>query len=188
MFESANPKRGKNPKQQRLPLSWAIQKVACHRLCRGHASETTEACKTPETCEHFLICACPSKLKMAPQWEITLHIPVSAGSAAAANVGGRCNAQLAIGALLRRRLRFLRPTWSCLGIPCCGLLIGGSLWWSLWLGCFLDADADMWRFRPDRRPLGRWAKWIPDWGDLGQRGADFQQLTRHIDGLETRFP
>ena len=36
---------GGKPKQQQLPLSWAIQKVRVIRLCRGYASETIETWK-----------------------------------------------------------------------------------------------------------------------------------------------
>jgi len=75
---------------------------------------------------------------------------VSAGSAAAANLGGRCDAQLAIGALLRRRLRLFSvlwlytssSTWSFLGIPCCGLLIGGIFTMVILVAWLLSLDAD----------------------------------------------
>ena len=85
---------------------------------------------------------------------------------AAANLGGRCDAQLAIGALLRRRLRLFSVLWAIYLILYLELswysLLWLADWWNfhygdpLWLGCFRSmlTPPICGRFPPDHRVTG----------------------------------
>jgi hypothetical protein len=69
------PNRGKNPRQQKGRLFLEPSKRLRVISCAGAMPvRRLKHEKTPDVLGHFLICACPSKLKMPPQFQTVFPI------------------------------------------------------------------------------------------------------------------